>query len=261
MIDKFMLSPYPNTIAVIVLVALIISWILSVALIFFRSQPIPTGKGWYAWLVAGFTLLAAPAIVDLLQTSDLTALLFATVAFLSLLANLVALTMLAGGRDSQPFVKEWFRWGIPVLAVGGLAVAGYVTFVEALNAPVICGASKGCQDVQSSKYSIVFGFLPVGTLGFMGLIAILAAWLFWQFGPLNLRRFGALGIWAFALFGVLFSTYLTFLEPFVIGATCMWCITSAVFMILLLQIITPAAKQALTVVYDDDDEDEDGEEE
>ena len=35
-------------------------------------------------------------------------------------------------------------------------------------------------------------------------------------------------VWGMALFGVIFSIYLTFLEPFVIGATCMWCITSAI---------------------------------
>ena len=33
---------------------------------------------------------------------------------------------------------------------------------------------------------------------------------------------------AIAFGGTLFSIYLTFLEPFVIGATCMWCLTSAV---------------------------------
>ena len=36
------------------------------------------------------------------------------------------------------------------------------------------------------------------------------------------------------LFGMSFSIYLTFLEPFVIGATCMWCLSSAVIMLLLL---------------------------
>ncbi|HUM72419.1 MAG TPA: vitamin K epoxide reductase family protein, partial [Chloroflexota bacterium] len=35
-------------------------------------------------------------------------------------------------------------------------------------------------------------------------------------------------------FGVLFSIYLTYLEPFVIGAVCAWCLTSAVVMTLLL---------------------------
>ena len=31
-------------------------------------------------------------------------------------------------------------------------------------------------------------------------------------------------------FGLIFSIYLTFLEPFVIGATCAWCLTSAILM-------------------------------
>jgi uncharacterized membrane protein len=31
-------------------------------------------------------------------------------------------------------------------------------------------------------------------------------------------------------FGTLFSIYLTFLEPFAIGATCLWCLSSAVIM-------------------------------
>jgi uncharacterized membrane protein len=49
------------------------------------------------------------------------------------------------------------------------------------------------------------------------------------------------------VFGTLFSIYLTFLEPFVIGATCMWCISSAVLMIILLLASTPGAQQALAV--------------
>jgi hypothetical protein len=39
---------------------------------------------------------------------------------------------------------------------------------------------------------------------------------------------------AVVAFGVLFSGYLTFLEPFVIGAVCMWCVSSAVVMLALL---------------------------
>lgn len=247
MINKFMQSPYPNTIAVIVLIGLVAAWILSVALVFFRGKPVPTGKGWFAWVMVGFTLLGAPAIIDLLQTTEVLPFLFAFAAFLALAANLAVFILMATGRDTHPLVKNWFKWGILVLVVGGLAVAGYLSFVESLNAPVICGASKGCEDVQSSKYSVIWGFLPVGVLGFWGLLGILAAWLLAQFGPLNLRRFGILGIWGFAIFGVLFSTYLTFLEPFVIGATCMWCITSAIFMILLLLISTPAAQQAMAI--------------
>ena len=37
--------------------------------------------------------------------------------------------------------------------------------------------------------------------------------------------------------GTAFSAYLTFLEPFVIGASCGWCLTSAVLMLMLLWVI------------------------
>lgn len=51
-------------------------------------------------------------------------------------------------------------------------------------------------------------------------------------------------VWGLAAGGVAFSIYLTFLEPFVIGATCMWCINSAVAMTLILVAATPAASRA-----------------
>jgi uncharacterized membrane protein len=37
-----------------------------------------------------------------------------------------------------------------------------------------------------------------------------------------------------AFFGTLFSLYLTYLEPFVIKAVCMWCLSSAAIITLLL---------------------------
>ena len=40
-----------------------------------------------------------------------------------------------------------------------------------------------------------------------------------------------------AIFGVVFSAYLTFLEPFVIGASCFWCLTSAVWMLTILWLV------------------------
>jgi uncharacterized membrane protein len=94
--------------------------------------------------------------------------------------------------------------------------------------------------------------LPIGILGLIGYIAILVAWMVWQWGPNSIKRIASLAIWGMCAFGVLFSIYLTFLEPFVIGATCMWCIASAVFMIILLLVSTPAAQQALAITEDED---------
>jgi len=50
-------------------------------------------------------------------------------------------------------------------------------------------------------------------------------------------------------FGTLFSIYLTFLEPFVIGATCAWCLTSAIIMNVLLWLSLMPAKLALSYLH------------
>jgi uncharacterized membrane protein len=47
------------------------------------------------------------------------------------------------------------------------------------------------------------------------------------------------------LFGTLFSIYLTFLEPFVIGATCAWCLASAVIMTALLWLAATPGRLAV----------------
>jgi uncharacterized membrane protein len=160
--------------------------------------------------------------------------------------------MQAAGKTSYFPVRDWSKWSIPVLVIGGLAVAGYFTFLESTGTQVSCSPStvQGCISVQNSRYAILFGVIPMGVFGLAGYIAILAGWLGWQYGPVSLKKTGALAIWGFCFFGVLFSIYLTFLEPFVIGATCMWCITSAVFMIALLLSSTPAAQQALAISED-----------
>jgi uncharacterized membrane protein len=50
-------------------------------------------------------------------------------------------------------------------------------------------------------------------------------------------------------FGTLFSIYLTFLEPFVIGATCAWCLTSAIIMTALLWLSITPGKLAFTSLF------------
>jgi uncharacterized membrane protein len=47
-----------------------------------------------------------------------------------------------------------------------------------------------------------------------------------------------------ALVGTLFSIYLTFLEPFVIGATCAWCLASSIIMAAILWLAAPQGRQA-----------------
>jgi uncharacterized membrane protein len=86
--------------------------------------------------------------------------------------------------------------------------------------------------------------IPVGVFGISGYVLIALARLAQKFGTGRWNYFGTLAAWTFALFGVLFFIYLTFLEPFVIGATCAWCLASAIVMILLLWASTAPAIEA-----------------
>ena len=247
MLEKFMKDPQANTVAVIVLIALIISWLMSLILNL-GDKPIQK-KGWYTWLLPVFSLLGIPAALDLLQTTGIT-FVFAIIVSIVILLNIIVPILHVTGKSPHPLVTDWYKWSIPLIVAAGVVVAGYLSFVETTDAAVMCGPVGNCGDVQNSKYAILFDILPVGILGLAGYVAILAAWLVDNFGPHSLKKWSALGIWGMSMFGVMFSIYLTYLEPFVIGATCMWCITSAVLMILTLLISTPAAQQALAISND-----------
>jgi uncharacterized membrane protein len=135
---------------------------------------------------------------------------------------------------------SWSKWLIPVLSIIGLAVAVYLSYVDISSSKAVCGPVGDCNTVQESTYAYLFGIIPVGVIGIIGYIAILLAWFIQYFGSLSLQKFGTMAIWLMVWFGMIFSIYLTFLEPFVIGATCIWCITSAVIMTILLWISTPS---------------------
>jgi uncharacterized membrane protein len=80
----------------------------------------------------------------------------------------------------------------------------------------------------------------------------------YKVGPEKLRYLAAQAFWGFSLFGILFSIYLTTLEPFVIGATCMWCVSSAVLMTLIFYAATPIyiAERKANGEYEEDDDDD-----
>ena len=61
----------------------------------------------------------------------------------------------------------------------------------------------------------------------------------------RLAQLAPLALFAMALFGVLFSLYLTYLEPFVIRAVCIWCLSNAVIITLIMIFTAGRASDAL----------------
>jgi uncharacterized membrane protein len=105
-----------------------------------------------------------------------------------------------------------------------------------------CGPIGDCNTVQQSPYARLFGVLSVGTLGLIGYLGMGAAWAVARFAPARLQAGATRILFGLAALGTLFSIYLTFLEPFVIGATCAWCLASAVLTTgLMLLSVGPAA--------------------
>lgn len=159
-----------------------------------------------------------------------------SVSTLVLTAMIVSLAVVGVRLVSRRKFQSSTKWQaiIPYLAILGAGVAGYLVYVEWSGNPATCGPIGDCNAVQASSASVLFGFIPVAWLGFMAYAAIFVAWSYGRRTGGRTERLATRTIIALALVGTAFSIYLTYLEPFVIGATCVWCLTSAVIMTLIL---------------------------
>jgi len=173
----------------------------------------------------------------------------AVFVLLGMLISVIVVLTAAARRSTLP---RWPGWAVALIILGGLSVAAYLSFVEVTQSEAICGPVGDCNTVQQSPYARLFGLIPIGILGVYAYAALGLGWMLRERGSLESNAMVATGLWLMALAGTLFSIYLTVLEPFVIGATCMWCITSAVLMTLLLWAATPPAVQAWTDLSDPD---------
>jgi len=134
---------------------------------------------------------------------------------------------------------------LPLIVVAGILVAGYLTYVELTLVEATCGVVGNCNAVQQSSYAHILG-IPVGFIGIMGYLIILSLWIMNRYKN---QQWIDGALFFMALLGVGFSIYLTILEPFVIEATCVWCLTSAVIMGILLWIAAPAGSDAMFAVW------------
>ncbi len=163
-----------------------------------------------------------------------------------LIGMVVSLAIMGFRWQDQKKTKRRMElhWVVPLLAMVGLVVAGYLAFIESTGGEAVCGPVGDCNTVQQSEYAFLFGVVSVGLLGMLSYIAILSAWLIDRWGSEQLADLAQISIFLMALIGTFFSIYLTFLEPFVIGATCAWCLTSAVVITTLMLINAKPAKAA-----------------
>ena len=165
------------------------------------------------------------------------------IILVGMLASIAWAVQLFYKTDDITLKGNW-AWIIPILCLIGFGVAGYLAYVETTQVEAVCGPVGDCNTVQQSEYARLFGILPIGVLGLFGYVAIFISWMVARFTNGRFTNIAVLSFFTMTTFGTLFSIYLTFLEPFVIGATCAWCLTSAVLMTILMLLSVQPAKLA-----------------
>jgi uncharacterized membrane protein len=122
--------------------------------------------------------------------------------------------------------------GIALLALGGAILALYLALYKlGLIGELTCSIGS-CETVQLSKWATFLG-LPVALWGVGAYLAVLAlALIVLQPAFLESRTISwmlvGLNAW-----NVAFSGWLTYLELYVIDAICMWCVVSAILIVMI----------------------------
>jgi len=125
---------------------------------------------------------------------------------------------------------------LPLVFLIGAGISAYTAYAALAGVAPICGPVGDCATVQSSTYSRLFG-IPLGIFGIMTYVALLLSRELARYLSPNGGGWCWLP-WIIALGGFAFSLRLTTLEPFFIGATCLWCLGSALAMTATLWLLT-----------------------
>lgn len=146
------------------------------------------------------------------------------------------------------------RLAVFLLSVIGLIDASYLTWVKFTHNETRCLPGVGdCFSVNTSRYSEIMG-IPIALIG-AGAYVLLILLVLLEGRGAAWREYGQIGEFALALFGSLYSVYLTYLEIAVIKAICPFCVVSGVIMIslLLVSIIRLANSQTQSNSKQEDD--------
>ena len=121
---------------------------------------------------------------------------------------------------------------VGALAFIGVFVSTYLTLYKYGVIGTLQCAVGSCETVNTSRWATFLG-LPVAAWGlgfYVGVLALVFVGIQERYA--DSRQF-ALALVALTGWGVVFSGWLTYLELFVIDAICIWCVTSAVIVLVM----------------------------
>src|SRR5207248_9515184 len=122
---------------------------------------------------------------------------------------------------------------VAALALAGIFISLYLTLYKLGIIGELSCSIGSCETVNTSKWSRFLG-LPVAAWGLLFYCGVLAIALIGTVPRFEDERVISAVLVAEAAVGVLFSAWLTYLELGVIHAICIWCVTSAVIVTVIL---------------------------
>ncbi|MFL5637654.1 MAG: vitamin K epoxide reductase family protein [Gemmatimonadaceae bacterium] len=125
------------------------------------------------------------------------------------------------------------RMIVAALALAGIFISLYLTLYKLGVIGELSCSIGSCETVNTSKWSQLLG-LPVAAWGLFFYLDVFAIAFVGTMPRFEDERLISMVLTIQAGIGVLFSAWLTYLELAVIHAICVWCVTSAVIVTLIL---------------------------
>ncbi len=110
-----------------------------------------------------------------------------------------------------------------VVSLLGLLDAAYLTAKHFTDKNVPCSIIEGCEQVLKSSYAEIFG-IPTAAFGAVAYFAVFSLAVLTIYG--NRRMWDIFGVLVVVM--AFFTAWLIYLQAFVIGAFCQFCLLSAV---------------------------------
>ncbi len=123
-------------------------------------------------------------------------------------------------------------WAPVALGALGILVSGYLSLKRVTGGSLACTRWAQCDLVNSSSYATMGG-VPVAFIGLAGYLLLFGLAAVAVLGQGDRRCRALQASFLLSTGGLLFSIYLTYLELYVIQAVCIWCVASAVIILLL----------------------------
>jgi uncharacterized membrane protein len=130
-------------------------------------------------------------------------------------------------------MPRFFSVAALLFSLVGLGDASYLTAKHMAGSSVPCSILNGCELVLSSQYAEFYG-IPTAAFGAIAYFAAFSLVLLVFFG--HSKLWSIFGVLALLMF--LFSLWLVYLQAFVIGSFCQYCLLSAVTSTLLFVLFT-----------------------